>query len=121
MKKESKIKCFLGFHNPLHCYRWSDIDDKDEREIDLEWEGIWAYQHRIIYPSPWSLLAIVETRYRCADCGRKFWYPRGDFEERKMYQRSLDLFVINSFRRRVGGVAENIQQQRRIINHSHYN
>lgn len=78
-----KIKCFLGLHNPLSCFRYSDIEDKDERDVDLNWQGIWAYHTRVIYNSPWSLFATIETQYRCVDCRRKFWYARIDFEQLK--------------------------------------
>ena len=85
-----KLKCFLRLHNPLHCFRWSDIEEKDEREINLDWQGMWAYETRVIYSNPWVLFATIETRYKCADCGRKFWYARGDFETLKMYQTTQE-------------------------------
>ena len=85
-----KISCFFGLHNPLHCFRYTSIGNKDEREVDLDWQGIWAYDTNIIYSNPWSQFAIVETRYRCADCGRKFWYPKGDFDDLKMRKRFIE-------------------------------
>lgn len=91
----SKIKCFIGLHNPLKCFRYSEVHDKDETEIDLNWQGIWAYDTRVKV-DPFSIWKVIESRYRCSECKRKFWYARTSFEEIKSNQRFVESLTIKS-------------------------
>jgi len=68
--KKWKIGHILGFHNHLKCVEYNDFGLGGETKIE--------------YPNPWSLFGIKYTHYQCLECGRKFWMPKGNFEERRM-------------------------------------
>jgi len=58
-----EIGHFLGFHNPINCIETGEV--------------------KFDYQNSFALIITKYTEYQC-DCGRKFWMPKGDFEEWKM-------------------------------------
>jgi len=61
----------LGFHKHLNCVEYGDFGG----------------DFKIEYPNPWSLFGVKYNRYQCLECGRKFWMPKGNFEEIKSNER----------------------------------
>ena len=59
----NKMKHFLGFHNPITARETGEV----------------KYQ----YQSPFDIFITKFTEYEC-ECGRKFWMPKGSFEEWKL-------------------------------------
>lgn len=77
MKKKYNLFHILGFHKHLNCEEFSEFGFEPDTKLE--------------YDSPWSLFAVKYTRYLCLDCGRKFWMPRGNFEEMKMHEKIVSL------------------------------
>ena len=65
----------MGMHNFTRCEEYGDFGMGGETKVD--------------YNSPWAMFGTKYTRYKCLDCGRKFWYPKGDFEMRKATDKLL--------------------------------
>lgn len=49
-------------------------------------DGYWDMDWKPIC-EPWLLYTVIESRYECQDCKRKFWMPSGNFEEIKMGEK----------------------------------
>lgn len=53
----------FGLHNPLDCIETGEV--------------------KFEYQSAFDLMITKFTQYKCNVCGRKFYYPKGSFEEWK--------------------------------------
>jgi len=81
MKKKYNLWHILGFHKYLNCIEFNDYGLGGDTKTE--------------YSNPWSLFAIRYTRYLCQDCGRKFWNPKGNFEEIKMHEKIIEVLSTN--------------------------
>ena len=79
-----KLKHWLGFHDPINC--------QETGEIKFE------------YQNAFDLMITKYTEYKC-DCGRKFWMPKGSFEEWKLseitYRMTLNAVKMLKKQRRI--------------------
>ena len=79
MKKKYNLWHILGFRKYTRCIEYGDYGLGGETKIE--------------YSNPWALFGTRYTRYQCIDCGRKFWMPKGNFEEIKMHEKMVDLLL----------------------------
>lgn len=70
----------LGLHKYARCIEYGDYGLGGEIKIE--------------YNNPWSLFAVKYTRYQCQDCERKFWMPKGNFEEMKSQELFLESLTL---------------------------
>lgn len=70
-RKKFNIFHMIGFHKLTKCV-------ESQESFEMNWRPV---------VDPFSVFTLIETRYKCTECGRKFWMPKGDFEMQKMYEQ----------------------------------
>jgi hypothetical protein len=80
-EKKWNIWHILGFHKYTKCIEYGDCGLGGETKIE--------------FSSPWAMWGTRYTRYQCTECGRKFWMPKGNFEEIKMQEEIMYRLINN--------------------------
>ena len=80
-KKKYNLWHILGSHKHTECIEYGDYGLGGETKIE--------------YSNPWALFGTKYTRYQCNACGRKFWMPKGNFEEIKATELLIDFLSLS--------------------------